>query len=158
MYAPLEVLPPPSKALRAIAWGIPAIIIAMFVYGFLVADTETGLEMLSSWIIINGTLSALGALIALGHPLTILTAFVVAPITSLNPTIAAGWVCGLVEALIRKPRVKDLETISDDIMSFKGFWTNRVSKILLVIALANLGSVIGSFLGGAKLGSLLGFW
>lgn len=155
---PLEEVPTRSWTLRAVAWGIPLVIIAMFICGFFFADTQTGVEMLSAWIVINGSLSALGALLALAHPLTIITAFVVAPITSLNPTIAAGWVCGLVEALLKKPRVKDFQTIADDITTLKGFWTNRVTKILLVTALANLGSIVGSFVGGAKLGSLLGIW
>lgn len=156
--AGLEQIPPPSKVVRGIAWGIPLAIVAMFVYGFFGADSETSVKMVSAWVLINGGLAALAVLIALAHPLTIIAAFVAAPITSLNPTIGAGWVCGLVEALIRKPRVGDLQTIADDILSLKGFWTNRVTKVLLVTALGNLGSSIGTFIGGAKLGSLLGLW
>ncbi|MFP4460791.1 MAG: TraB family protein, partial [Thermotogota bacterium] len=92
----------------------------------------------------------LGALAALAHPLSILTAFAIAPITSLNPLLAAGWFAGLVEALIRKPSVKDFETLSEDVMSFKGFWKNKVTKVLLVVILANVGSTIGTLVGGAE--------
>jgi pheromone shutdown-related protein TraB len=151
----LEKLPPPRRWVMLIAWGVPAVIIGMFIYGFLYAGESTSMEMLSAWVLANGGLSALGALIALAHPLTIITAFVAAPITSLNPTIAAGWVCGLVEALIRKPRVKDLDTLADDISTLSGFWKNRVSKVLLVIILANLGSVAGTLIGSIKVASLL---
>lgn len=151
----LEVIPPPSNTLRIFTWGIPAIIIGIFIYGFLSSGIDTSLNMLSAWFLANGIFSALGALIALAHPLTILTAFFAAPFTSLNPTIAAGWVCGLVEALMRKPRVKDFNSIADDVSSFKGIWGNRLSKTLLVVALANIGSMIGTFVGSWKVVSLL---
>lgn len=151
----LEVIPPKSTTLRMIAWGIPLLIISMFIYGFYRAGSEIGMEMISAWFIANGVFSGIGAALAFAHPLTILTAVIAAPFTSLNPTIAAGWVCGLVEAFIRKPRVKDLETIADDIVTFKGFWNNRVTKILLVVIFANLGSVVGTFVGWLKVASLL---
>ncbi|MCK4767292.1 MAG: TraB family protein, partial [Desulfobacula sp.] len=67
-----------------------------------------------------------------------------APLTSLNPMIAAGWVSGLVEAFSRKPKVKDLEAIPEDIVSIKGFWRNNVTRILLVVIFTNLGSTIGT--------------
>jgi pheromone shutdown protein TraB len=90
-------------------------------------------------------LSGLGALLALGHPLTILTAMAAAPLTSLNPMIAAGWVSGLVEAFSRKPKVRDFEHLQKDIVSVKGFWRNKVTRILLVVVFTNLGSSIGTF-------------
>ncbi len=89
-----------------------------------------------------------GGAIAFGHPLTILSAFVGAPITSLNPMIAAGWVAGLVQAWIKKPTVHDLEDLPNAISSVKGFWLNPVSRILLVVVLANLGSTLGTIISG----------
>ena len=80
----------------------------------------------------------------MAHPLTILSAVLVAPLTSLNPMIAAGWVSGLVEAFTKKPKVKDLEAIPQDISSIKGFWRNNVTRILLVVVFTNLGSSIGT--------------
>jgi pheromone shutdown-related protein TraB len=150
-----EEIPPPNGTFRIIAWGIPAIIIGIFIYGFFSSGLDTSLNMLSAWFLANGIFSALGALIALAHPLTIIAAFFAAPFTSLNPTIAAGWVCGLVEALMRKPRVKDFNTIADDVSTIKGLWGNRLSKTLLVVALANIGSMIGTFVGSWKVVSLL---
>ena len=101
--------------------------------------------MIKSWVLANSIFAGLGALASLAHPLTILTAMVAAPFTSGNPMMAAGWVAGLVEAFIKRPRVKHFETLPNDIMSLKGFWKNRVTQILLVVALTNLGSAIGTF-------------
>ncbi len=151
----LDEVPPPGKLIKVIGWGIPALILGMFIFGFSQSGADTSIKMIIAWTLANGVFSALGALIALAHPLTIITAFVAAPITSLNPTIAAGWVCGLVEALLRKPRVSDLETVADDIASVRGFWGNRVTRIFLVMLLANLGSMIGTFVGGVKVASYL---
>ena len=87
---------------------------------------------------------------ALGHPLSILTAFLAAPISSLSPLLAAGWFAGLTEAFIKKPQVQDFENLSDDIFSWKGFWKNKVTHILLVVCFANLGSSIGTFIGSGS--------
>ncbi len=151
----LDELPPPKRSIQIFSWGFPILILGMIIYGFINAGAETSAQMMKAWILWNGTLASLGTLIALAHPLTIVTAFVAAPITSLNPMIAAGWVCGLVEALLKKPRIKDLETIADDISTVRGVWTNRVSKILLVIVFANLGSSIGTIIGFGTIASLL---
>jgi len=100
-------------------------------------------------LLVNGVLSALGAALALAHPVTILSAFLAAPLTSLNPFFAAGWVAGIVQAVIKRPKVSDLEDLPDAIGTMKGFWTNPVTRILLVVALANVGSVVGTWIAGA---------
>ena len=153
--AELESVPPTGKAVAWVKWGIPALIIALIVYGFFTVDTDVSIEMIQRWFLINGTLSALGTAAAFGHPITIATAFVAAPFTSLNPTIAAGWVAGLVEALLRKPQVRDFESLADDITHLKGFWQNNITRILLVVIFANLGSAIGTFAGGFAIATLL---
>ncbi|MGA7876301.1 MAG: TraB family protein, partial [Desulfoferrobacter sp.] len=89
--------------------------------------------------------AGIGAAAALAHPLTIASAIVASPITSLNPMIAAGWVSGLVEALLGKPRVIDFENLTEDISSLKGFWKNKITKILLVTVFTNVGSALGTF-------------
>jgi len=151
----LESVPPTSKAVAWLKWGIPALIISLIVYGFFTVDTDVSIEMIQRWFLINGTLSALGTAAAFGHPITIATAFVAAPFTSLNPTIAAGWVAGLVEALLRKPKVHDFENLADDITHLRGFWQNNITRILLVVIFANLGSAIGTFAGGFAIATLL---
>ena len=153
--AELESVPPTGKAVVWLKWGIPALIIALIVYGFFTVDTDVSIEMIQRWFLINGTLSALGTAAAFGHPITIATAFVAAPFTSLNPTIAAGWVAGLVEALLRKPQVRDFENLADDITHLRGFWQNNITRILLVVIFANLGSAIGTFAGGFAIATLL---
>jgi pheromone shutdown protein TraB len=101
--------------------------------------------MITWWVLANGILAGCGALIALGHPLTVLSSILAAPLTSLNPMIAAGWVSGLVEAFSRKPKVKDFQSLPTDILSIKGFWRNKVTRILLVVVFTNLGSAVGTF-------------
>lgn len=139
---------PASKTGKIIGWSIPVIILALII-STLSIDKTAGFDQIVSWILWNGSLSALGTLLALGHPLSILTAFVVAPISSLSPLLAAGWFAGLTEAFIRKPHVQDFENLSEDVFSWKGFWRNKVTHILLVVAFANLGSSVGTFIGGA---------
>jgi len=152
---PLTVIPPPSGVVKTLKYLIPLGILAMIGYGFTFASGEVSYEMLKRWVLVNGILSALGAAIARGHILTVMVAFVAAPITSLNPTIAAGWVSGLTEAWVRKPKVSDFETLGEDITTVKGFWSNEITRILLVVLLSNLGSMIGTMVGIPLLASLL---
>ncbi|MDZ4133318.1 MAG: TraB/GumN family protein, partial [Dethiobacteria bacterium] len=139
---------PASKTTKIIAWSIPLLIIAIIALTFSV-DQTTGTEQIVSWILWNGSLGMLGAILALAHPLSILTAFVAAPISSLSPLLAAGWFAGLTEAIVRKPSVQDFENLYDDIHTVKGFWSNKVTHILLVVIFANLGSTVGTIIGGA---------
>jgi len=132
------------SVLKAIGYSIPVLFVALIVYGFYTAGSGLVLEMFFYWFLINGVCSAIGAAIARGHPFTIMTAFVAAPITSLNPAIAAGWVAGYVEAKMRTPVVKDFKELSK-LDSLREFWNNRVIRLLMVVALANVGSMIGTF-------------
>lgn len=144
----LTEIPPSSKIGKVLGWSIPVLILVLIASTFSV-DRTAGMDQIISWVLWNGSLSALGTLLALGHPLSILVAFIASPISSLNPLIAAGWFAGLMEAYIRKPNVQDFENISDDIHSLRGFWRNKVTHILLVVVLANLGSSMGALVGGA---------
>lgn len=142
----LEQLPPKGKSIGIFKWLIPAVIVALFVAGFFFGGAKAGTDMIAWWILANGILAGLGAIIALAHPATILSSILAAPLTSLNPMIAAGWVSGLVEAFSRKPKVKDLEQLPEDILSIRGFWKNNVTRILLVVIFTNLGSSLGTFI------------
>lgn len=146
--AKISQVPPKSKVPKMIGWAIPIVILAVIIYTF-ITNPAAGWQQTISWVLWNGSFAGLGALIALGHPLTIITAFVAAPITSLNPLIAAGWFAGIVQALIHKPKVSDFENLNKDVFSVKGFWRNKVTRILLIVVLANLGSTIGTLIGGA---------
>jgi pheromone shutdown-related protein TraB len=140
----LEVIPPKGKAAGLVKWLIPAMILALLVFGFFYGGSKAGADMLTWWVAANGVLAGIGAAAALGHPFTILASILAAPLTSLNPMIAAGWVSGLVEAFANKPKVKDLERLPEDILTVKGFWRNKVTRILLVVVFTNLGSTLGT--------------
>jgi pheromone shutdown-related protein TraB len=107
-------------------------------------------RVMFTWFLINGVCSAVGAAIARGHPYSIATAFIAAPFTSLNPAVAAGWFAGAVEAKVRTPTVKDFQKLSK-IETTKQFLNNRVIRVLMVAALANIGSIIGTFVAGAEI-------
>lgn len=143
----LETLPKKGNLGRYLKWFIPMLIIGIIGFGFFHVDKSVSLEMIKRWVLANGVLSALGAAIAGGHVITIMVAFLAAPLTSLNPAIAAGWVSGLTEAWVRKPRVEDFENLATDITSIRGFRRNEITRILLVVVLSNVGSSIGTFIG-----------
>lgn len=151
----IEVAPSSSVAGKIIGWGIPIVIVALIVAGFFLGGQTTGTKMVGSWILWNGCLSALGALIAFANPLTILVAFIGAPITSLCPLVGVGIFTGIVQAVICKPKVSDIETLHDDVSSLKGWYKNRVLKVLLVFFLSSLGSAIGTFVAAGNMASLL---
>lgn len=140
----LETLPPKKTFSRLFKWIIPLFIMGIFIAGFIYGGSATGSDMILRWILANGILAGIGSSIALAHPYTIISSVLAAPLTSINPMIAAGWVSGLVEAFARKPRVKDFEALSEDILSVKGFWKNKVTRILLVVVFTNLGSTAGT--------------
>ncbi len=121
--------------------------------GELIAESESEPDVVDRLTgkAINGGLAALGALLARAHPLTVLSAVIAAPLTSLNPTIAAGMVTGLVESWLRKPRVSDLENLRFDITTVRGWFRNPATRILLVFFLSNLGSAIGTWVAGFKI-------
>jgi pheromone shutdown-related protein TraB len=141
----LNQIPPKGKLSGILKWIIPLGILVLFVLGFYQGGTHAGTDMITWWIMANGILAGIGAVIALAHPFTILSSILAAPLTSLNPMIAAGWVSGLVEAFLRKPKVRDFENLPNDILSLKGFWKNKITHILLVVVFTNLGSSIGTF-------------
>ncbi|HZK85783.1 MAG TPA: TraB/GumN family protein [Desulfosporosinus sp.] len=139
---------PTSNIVKIIGWTIPVIILGLIITTLSV-DKTLGIDQIVSWIVWNGSLASIGAIVAFSHPLTILVAFLVAPISSLSPLLAAGWFAGLAEAFIRKPNVQDFENIAEDVCTLKGFWRNKVIHILLVVVLTNFGSMFGTVIGGA---------
>jgi len=141
----LNRIPPAGKTGQILKWLIPAVILFLVAMGFSMKGESIGADMIWVWIIAHSLLAGIGALLALAHPLSILSAVLFAPFSPLNPIIKVGWVSGLVEAFTKNPKVKDLEAIPHDISSIKGFWRNNVTRILLVVVFTNLGSSIGTF-------------
>jgi pheromone shutdown-related protein TraB len=143
----LMKLPPKLIWPTVLGWGIPLLIVALIAWGF-TKGTAHGIESIYIWVLITGGLAGVGAALALAHPLTILSAFLAAPITTLHPLLAVGWVAGIVQAFVKRPKVSDLEDLPEAISSIKGFWTNPVTRILLIIMLSNIGASIGVFIAG----------
>lgn len=141
------VIPESGVIEKIIPWIIPLIIVGIFAAGFFFGNRKVAGDVLVFWILINGILSAVGTLLAFGHPLTILAAFVGAPITSLNPTIGVGIVTSFVQTLVCKPRVKDFEEVQNGALKIVRWWKNRLTRIFLVFILSSIGSVIGTWVG-----------
>lgn len=146
----ISSVPPKKVASKIVGWIIPTIVIAVIVAGFVYGGTKAGSMMLTTWFLWNGIPAAIGTTIALAHPITVIVAFFTAPFTSLCPFIGVGFVTGIVQAIVQKPKVTDIETLQDNI-SLKGFYKNRILKVLMVFVLSSLGSSIGTFIGGADI-------
>ncbi len=153
--AEISRIPAKNSISKAIPWVIPGIVIALFIAGFFFGDHQKLANAAIAWVLANGLLSALGALIALGHPLTVISAFIAAPITSLNPTIGAGFVTAFVQAFVAAPTVRDMEHVGDDLTTFKGWWRNRLARVMLVFFFSSLGSAAGTFIALGWLKNLL---
>ena len=141
----ITTVPPKTTLSKMIPWLIPAIVVVLFISGFFFGDRDQLANAATAWILANGVLSAIGALLAWGHPITIVCAFVAAPLTSLNPTIGAGFVTGFVQAIVAPPTVGDMEHVADDLVTIKGWWHNRLARVLLVFLFSSIGSAVGTF-------------
>ena len=143
--AALEVIPPKSKISAMLKWVIPSAIIAFVIAGFFLAGPKVSLDMIKWWVLATAIFGGIGAAVVLAHPFTIMSAIIASPITTLHPLIAAGWISGLVEACLKRPKVRDFEDLPVDISSLRGFFKNKITRILLIVAFTNLGSSLGVF-------------
>jgi len=142
----INQIPPPSLWSKLAGWVFSGAIIGLFVAGFFYSGSQASMSMIKWWVVITATCSGLGALLLLAHPLTIAASAIAAPITTLHPLVAAGWVAGLTEATVRKPQVRDFLDLSDDITSIRGFFRNKITRILLLVAFVNVTTSIGTFI------------
>lgn len=152
----LNKLPKPGIIWPIVKWAIPAIIIGGIVYGCVTHGTDSLQELLTAWILPNSVLCFLTAILALAHPITILAAIIVSPITSTTPVIGAGIVLGLLEACLRKPTVADCEDLPN-VHTIKDFYRNRFTHVLIVCVLTSFGSAAGAWIGIGWLIKILGF-
>ena len=148
--AQLDEIPPPSRWVKLLPTLFEVFILAGLVIGFM-QSPEIGISMVLDWILITGGLSALGTAMALAHPLSILSAFLAAPLTTLHPAIGAGMVVAAVEAYMRKPKVSDFNRLRADTTSLKGWWNNQVTRVLLIFILSSLGAAIGTYVAGFRI-------
>lgn len=147
----VSVIPPVSRGYKIAGWAIPALIIGSLVVIGIQKGVAVAGENLIYWILANGIPAAIGALLALAHPLTTISAFASAPITSLTPVIGAGYVTAFIQVLACPPVVKEFETAGDDISTFTGWWKNKLLRVFLVFLLTGVGSAIGTWVGGYEI-------
>jgi pheromone shutdown protein TraB len=143
------------KNMLGVGLGLALVIILLAIFFSDTISLQDLLRVLPYWIVINGVLSATGVVVARGHPLSALTAFSVAWLTSLNPFLAAGWFAGWTEAHLREPTVEDAKSMLY-VESLRELMRNRLFKVILVAALANIGSIVGTFIGIGVVGHELG--
>ena len=143
---PLEQIPSKAGFGRILRWVIPSLIVVIIFIGLFRSGKDTGSAMAMSWILVTATTAAVGAIMSLAHPLTIVTAALVAPFTAVNPFLRSGWIAALVEASLRRPRVGDLEEILEDMGTVRGWYRNRVCRVLLVLITVNLMGILGGAL------------
>jgi len=149
--AALETVPPTSNAWKWFGWGMPAVIfLAILCIGVEKGAGAAG-DNLLFWVLITGVPSMFGTLLALAHPLTVLTALVAAPITSLTPVLGVGYVAAFAEAYLRPPRVHEFQSVAHDFNSARQWWKNRLLRIMLVFLLSTLFGATGTLIGSAKI-------
>lgn len=153
--AELSQVPRPGLLWRSLPWLIVGVLLAGFAAGFAKAP-ELGWQLVWSWVIIHGGLAAIGAVLAAGHPLTVMSAFAAAPITALNPAVGAGVVTAAVETWARKPSVADFSRLRADTARVRGWWSNRVARTFLVFMFTGLGSSVGTYVVGYQIVEAIG--
>nr|WP_321306161.1 TraB/GumN family protein [uncultured Sphaerochaeta sp.] len=152
----ISTTPKGGKAGKIFSWGFPILIVGILLYGFFNLGQSEGIKMFGYWLAVNMSFTAIGAILALAHPLNTLVSILSAPLTSLHPGIGVGMVSGLMEATLRKPKVRDFEQLGEDAASFRGWYRNRVLHTLLVFLYTSLGASIGNVVIFPILLSMLG--
>ena len=143
----LSTLPPASQWPKWIAIGL-LVVVALAIGIAFSRGANLGADALRDWVLFTGGFAALGALAGGGHPLSVLAAFVVAPLKPFRPGVPTGAVSAAVELWLHRPRVADFDALRDDVVHWTGWWKNRVSRTLLVFMLTNLGTMVGEYLAG----------
>ena len=147
----INTIPPVSPVWKWIGWGVPVAILSSITYIGWSKGPEAAGDNALFWILANGIPCALGAVLALAHPLTIVAAFVSAPITSLTPVIGAAYVTAFVQAWVRPPLVKEFQTVGEDLNVLRKWWQNRLLRVFLAFLLPGIGSMLGSVVGGIEI-------
>ena len=147
IVANLASTPPKARWPKWVALILVLAVFAAIGYAFH-RNTALGAQALRDWVLYTAGFSALGALIAGGHPLSILAAFIAGPIKPFRPGIPSGGISAMAEAWVRRPRVIDFDTLRDDIGHWSGWWKNRVARTLLNFFLVSLGTIIGEYTAG----------
>jgi pheromone shutdown-related protein TraB len=148
-------IPPPSLTSRVLKWVIPLLVLGAFYFGYTKHSWDDFQRMILAWVLPTALGCGLFTLAAGAKLLTVVSAMIAAPITTLHPAIGAGMVTGLVEAWLRKPTVTDCENATDAIQSVRGIYANPFTRVLLVAVLSTLGAALGAWVGATWVVSLL---
>lgn len=148
---PLEIVPPASKTGAYIAWGLPILLVASLVYIGVTQGAAAFSQNLIYWALASSILSAIGAIAALAHPVTIVVAFFTAPYASLNPLIGVGYIAAFAQVYMRPPTVKQLQTVGEDVTHPSLWWKNRLLRVVLVFIFTTIGNLTGTFLGASEI-------
>jgi pheromone shutdown-related protein TraB len=151
----LNYIPPVSPIWKAVGWSIPLLIVGSIAWIGWQKGADAAGENALFWILANGIPSGIGGIMAMAHPLTILTAFASAPFTSLTPVIGVGYVTAFVQAYLQPPIVRDFQTVAEDIAIPGRWWKSRLLRVFLAFLLPTIGSIIGTWVGGTRIVSNL---
>lgn len=145
---------------RKIPWFtivLLALIFGGIAWGYYHGGASLGRDLLLQWVAWTCGLTALGALLAGARPLAILVATLVAPFKPFRPTFPSGMFSALIDLRSRKPAYPDFLALRDDAQTLHGWYRNRVTRVLLVFLLTNLGTVAGEYVAGVSIfGKLVG--
>jgi pheromone shutdown-related protein TraB len=151
----LKYIAPVSPAWKMVGWSIPLLIVGSIAWIGWQKGADAAGENALFWILANGIPSGIGGILAMAHPLTIITAFVSAPFTSLTPVIGVGYVTAFVQAYFQPPLVRDFQTVAEDIAVPSRWWKSRLLRVFLAFLLPTIGSIIGTWVGGTRIVSNL---
>jgi pheromone shutdown-related protein TraB len=151
----LDYIPPVSPIWKMVGWSIPLLIVGSIAWIGWHKGADAAGDNALFWILANGIPSGIGGILAMAHPLTILTAFGSAPFTSLTPVIGVGYVTAFVQAYLQPPLVRDFQTVAEDIAIPGRWWKSRLLRVFLAFLLPTIGSIIGTWVGGTRVVSNL---
>jgi pheromone shutdown protein TraB len=151
--AEIDRIPPASRAMKWIGWGIPAGVVAALVFIGVTQGAQAAARDLAFWVLVTGIPCTLGAAAAFAHPVTIAAAFFTAPVTTLSPVIGAGHVLALVQAWMQPPVVAEFEHLVEDFVRPRRWWRSRLLRVLLVFILTTFGTMLGMYIGGWEIAS-----
>lgn len=141
--------------MKVLSYGIPAFIIAGLGYSFYQIGFSTGIQGVQFWILSNGLLAMLGAIIARSHISTWIVSFLAAPLTSLDPALGAGMVASYAEAKFHPPKVEEMEEVVK-VKKYRDLWGNQAGRVLLTFFFVTLGSAAATFISAGFIASLIG--
>lgn len=142
--AELDRVPQKSRAKKFAGWIIPILLLIVVLSIGIFKGWQYGVRAFVIWAISNALTTFVFSILSLSHPLVWFVGAITAPIAALTPVLGVGMFTGIVQARLKKPLVKDLENMTDDVSTFKGWFKNRVLHVFTVFILSSVGSTLGT--------------